>query len=72
MSDPVNKPAHYCKGKVECIDAIESATQGIPGPVSWYVGQVMKYVWRFHWKGRPKEDLEKAKFYLERLINLVK
>ena len=25
-NDPVNHPAHYTKGEIECIDAIKAAT----------------------------------------------
>jgi hypothetical protein len=28
----------------------------------------MKYVWRYDYKGKPVEDLRKARWYLERLI----
>ena len=28
----------------------------------------MKYLWRFRHKGKPLEDLQKARWYLDRLI----
>ena len=31
MIDVVNRPAHYNKGRVECIDAIEVATSDLSG-----------------------------------------
>lgn len=31
MIDMVNRPAHYNKGRVECIDAIEVATSDLNG-----------------------------------------
>lgn len=70
--DMVNRPKHYTNGGVECIDAIESAIKGLPASYAFLVGQIIKYIWRFYWKGKPLEDLEKAKFYLERLISKVK
>lgn len=67
--DPVQKPAHYAAGKVECIDATEAALQGDTDPVSAFLrGQVIKYVWRMHGKGAPLQDAKKAAWYLERLI----
>lgn len=69
--DPVNKPSHYTSGNVECIDAIESAVAGLPGKEAFLVGQVMKYVWRFD-KKNGVQDLEKAQWYLERLIEFRK
>ena len=33
-------------------------------------GNVEKYVWRMSYKGRPVEDLRKARFYLDRLIGI--
>lgn len=67
MHDAVNHPDHYTQGKVECIDAIESATTGLEGIEAVLTGQVMKYMWR--WKRKNGlEDLQKAQFYLNRLI----
>lgn len=67
MHDAVNHPEHYAQGKVECIDAIESATTGLVGIEAVLTGQVMKYMWR--WKRKNGiEDLQKAQFYLTQLI----
>jgi hypothetical protein len=65
--DPVDSPSHYTSGKIECIDAIESAVEGLPGAEAFLVGQVLKYVWRFD-KKNGVEDLRKAQWYLDRLI----
>lgn len=67
----VIRPAHYCNGSIECIDAIESAV-GEYGFRAFLVSQVIKYVWRYKLKGKPLQDLEKASFYLNRLIEKVK
>ena len=70
MHANVNHPDHYTQGKVECIDAIESATTGLVGIEAVLTGQVMKYMWR--WKRKNGlEDLQKAQFYLNRLITSV-
>jgi len=65
--DKINHPQHYTSGKVECIDAIESATAVLNGIEAVYVANVIKYVWRFKLKNGT-EDLRKAMWYLERLI----
>lgn len=69
--DNVNKPAHYTQGKVECIDAIESATMGLVGIIAVCVGNVIKYVWRFALKNGI-EDLDKADYYLQKLRRTVR
>ena len=69
--DMVNHPPHYTQGGIECIDAIRAATFGKPPYEAWLVGQIMKYIWRYD-KENGLEDLEKAKFYLDRLIMEVK
>ena len=67
-SDPVNHPAHYTAGGIECIDAITAALEPHKGPVeAWLTGQVLKYLWRWPLKDGP-EDLQKARWYLDRLI----
>lgn len=65
--DPVNHPSHYCKGGIECLDAIE-ASMGSDEYLGFLKGQIMKYVWRYDLKGKPIEDLKKARFYLDRMI----
>ncbi len=67
LDDSVNHPKHYTSGTVECIDAIESAVDGLTGMEALLTGQVIKYVWRWKWKN-GKEDLRKAEWYLKRLM----
>lgn len=69
MNDSIN-PSHYQKGKVECIDAIESATTGLVGIEAFCTGNAIKYLYRWKEKGGA-EDLAKAKWYLEKLIQEV-
>ena len=63
--DMVNSPSHYNQSGIECIAAI----QAMLGPNFRYYlqGNVMKYLWRFDYKSKPLEDLDKANWYLERL-----
>ena len=71
--DMVNHPTHYTAGNVECIDALESMSMGyhdaVQAALAW---QVVKYIWRSPLKGKQLEDLQKAQFYLNRLIEKVK
>jgi hypothetical protein len=64
--DPVNHPPHYTSGKVECIDAIESALseEEFRG---FCRGNAMKYVFRAGKKGDFQEDIQKAAWYLNRV-----
>lgn len=67
----VNHPSHYTSGKVECIDAIESATGDLTGIEAVCTANIIKYVWRWKLKNGV-EDLEKAKWYLNKLIEQAK
>ena len=67
--DMVNSPPHYNQTGIECIDAISAATDN---NFKYYLqGNIMKYLWRFDYKDKPLEDLQKAKWYLDRLIEEV-
>lgn len=81
INDLVNSPNHYMlmpDKDIEAIDVIEAALvknlDGIEAYSkeseivgSWY-SQVLKYMLRCGSKGKPKQDLGKAEFYLKRLI----
>lgn len=67
----VNHPSHYTSGKVECIDAIESATGDLTGIEAVCTANIIKYVWRWKLKNGV-EDLEKASWYLNKLIEQMK
>ena len=64
--DSIN-PSHYKQGEIECIQAIKSATTNKQGLEAFCVGNVIKYLWRYESKG-GLQDIEKAKWYLDRLI----
>lgn len=68
-TDLVSSPPHYTSSKIECIDAIMSAVEGLDPQEAVHVANIMKYVWRFKRKN-GKQDLEKAQWYLKRLIDL--
>lgn len=66
MKDNIN-PSHYKQGKVECIDAIESATINKKGLDAVCTANIIKYVWRCEEKN-GLEDMKKALWYLEKMI----
>ena len=61
--DMVNHPPHYNKGKVECIDAIATATSDLTGIEAVCTGNAIKYLWRWKQKGGV-QDLDKAIWYI--------
>lgn len=71
LGDQVNHPSHYTTGSIECIDAIKASmtTEEFRGMLK---GNALKYLWRYRLKGKPVQDLEKAMWYLSRLIALEK
>lgn len=68
VQDNVNHPAHYGKGKIECIDYIEDflTREEYTG---YLRGNIAKYMHRWRYKNKV-EDLKKARWYLDRLIEL--
>lgn len=68
MSDPVNHPPHYTYSAVEPIAAIEAWGLG------FCLGNAVKYISRAGKKDAAKtvEDLEKARWYLDREIARLK
>lgn len=59
-NDPVNHPKHYTDhpSGVECIQITEH--------MGFNLGNALKYIWRCDLKKDAIEDLEKAKWYIER------
>ena len=67
--DVVNSPPHYKSGGIEAIEGIE-ASMGPEAYAGYLKGNILKYMWRYERKGKPLEDLKKARWYLDRLISL--
>ena len=64
MTDNVNNPKHYTRhpSGIECIQITEH--------MGFCIGNAVKYLWRADLKDDTIEDLEKARWYIEReLIN---
>ena len=64
--DSVNNPHHYNTGGIECIDAIKESMDK-PEFKGYLKGNIMKYLWRYEYKNGV-EDLRKAKWYLDKLV----
>lgn len=62
--------AHYNYGEVECIEAIR-ACMSRDGFQDFCRGTVIKYLWRYRFKGEPLADLKKARDYLNWMIESV-
>ena len=60
----VDHPSHYNHGKIEAIDAIDA------WGLDFYEGNIVKYIVRSKYKGNRLQDLEKALWYLDRLVRL--
>ena len=67
----VSHPPHYQSSSgLEVIDVIEAFTDGLNGIEATDTGNVIKYICR--WKGKNGlQDLKKAMWYLQHLINHV-
>lgn len=63
-TDNVNNPSHYTAGGIETLDYIKAKIKDYP---SYAAGNILKYVSRYEHKNGI-EDLKKAQFYLNDLI----
>lgn len=61
-NDLVNHPSHYTQTKIEVIDIIEMFS------LCFHLGNTVKYVLRAKHKDNESQDLQKAKWYLDRKI----
>lgn len=69
LHDAVNHPEHYqTKDGLETIKVIQAFTAGLIGIEAVCTGNVIKYICRWK-KKNGLQDLKKAKWYLEYLIN---
>lgn len=63
--DPVNHPPHYNDhpSGVECIEITEH--------MNFNLGNALKYIWRAALKGKQIQDLEKARWYIDRELKRI-
>ena len=66
-TDPVNHPPHYTTGGIETLDVIRAKMS--PDRFQGYLmGNVLKYLLRCEYKEKRVEDIKKAQFYLNALV----
>ena len=66
QTDSVNHPAHYNRGKIEVADFIYDQQ------LNFNRGNAIKYICRAGFKGDMVEDLEKAIWYLNHELKMLK
>lgn len=64
-SDEIHHPDHYTWKGVECKDVIETMVTGLSGIEAYYMGNIIKYLYRYPKKGTLETDLAKAAQYME-------
>lgn len=69
-ADMVNHPPHYTRGKIEVIAILDDICISYPGDAAYSAGCVVKYIARAPHKEHMLEDLQKARWYLNHLIDL--
>ena len=66
-SSKVNHPDHYNQNGMEVWDVIKAFTSNLSGVEAFYAGNAIKYILRWD-KKNGVEDLEKAKVYIDKII----
>lgn len=67
--DQVNHPAHYTQGGVECWDAMQ-ACMSADEFAGYLRGCAIKYLWRCNDKNARTQDLQKARAYVDKLVEV--
>lgn len=68
--DMVNSPKHYTEGGIETWEFV-LAKLGPMGTVWYCMGNAIKYLSRAPYKGKFIEDVKKARWYLDRMIEIL-
>lgn len=66
-SSKVHHPNHYNQNGMEVWDVIKAFTSNLSGVEAFYAGNAIKYILRWD-KKNGIEDLEKAKVYIDKII----
>lgn len=69
-SDMIHHPDHYSWKGTECKKVIELMTRGLSEAEAYYMGNIIKYLYRYPKKGTLISDLSKAVEYTEFLREL--
>ena len=68
-ADDVNHPDHYKVGKYECIDVMVEVF-GVEATQTFCELNAFKYLWRGDRKENKTTDIKKAKWYIDKYIEL--
>lgn len=68
-NDIINQPSHYTYGAIEAIDYEMQVAKQYPGDQAMLVGNVIKYLSRAPLKGTKDKDLQKAQWYMNKLVS---
>lgn len=69
-SDMIHHPDYYTWKGTECKKVIEIMTRGLSGAEAYYMGNIIKYLYRYPKKGTLLSDLAKAEEYTKFLREL--
>lgn len=67
-ADMVHHPNHYTYKSMECNKIIEIMCENINESEAYYLGAAIKYLYRYPMKNNSIQDLEKAKTYIDMII----
>ena len=73
LEDLVNHPNHYKSegvGSIECIDAIQAALTE-EAFIGFCKGNNIKYTWRSNRKQDVRMNIEKARWYLNKVLDII-
>lgn len=62
MVDLINNPPHYTQSQIQPLFIYED------WKLDFCLGNALKYIARYQYKGTPTQDLQKACFYIERYL----
>lgn len=71
VDDKVNHPSHYCQGGIEVIDVLEAFADHSPGTNGFIEHcrmTAIAYMLRAPFKGNFQQDMEKAQWYINRMV----
>ena len=69
-ADMVHHHSHYNYKSMECKDIIKVMAEGLEGEEAHYMGAIVKYLYRYPKKKNSVEDLQKAKTYIDMIIDI--
>lgn len=69
--NPVKRPSHYVLGDGTEVKNHIRSILGDDGFKAWAIGNSIKYVSRYEYKGKPIQDLKKAQENIQMVIDVL-